>query len=371
MEARAPRLVEGPRHCLVLRGSKTSALTLSLLRSLHIVQQPYSVALQRHHSLHPFDDATSLEFLLSKADASTFVLGSHSKKRPNNLVLGRTFDYQLLDMVEYGVVDASYEGVEAFEGVRKAIVRLGSKPALVFQGELWDSGDDWAVQRSLWLDLLKADDLSRINLSALDRVFVLSALPPDRVELRHFAIRMRPSTSKVTHGHTTWHCPSAVAPTDSSPSALSLLCLCCPPQLPYVELDEMGPRVSLTFRRRLQASADLVKASLVQPKSAGRKNVSRSDAGDRVGRVHMARQDLSNVAIAKLKGLKRKRGHGMGEEDDAGGGQGAGGGTDGADGAGAAAKKRRGVSGAGGYGPNRAPAPAVQAKTPARSGSNR
>jgi len=35
--------------------------------------------------------------------SSLFVLGSHSKKRPNNLVLGRTFNHQILDMVELGV----------------------------------------------------------------------------------------------------------------------------------------------------------------------------------------------------------------------------------------------------------------------------
>lgn len=45
----------------------------------------------------------SQEKLCSKADASLFAFGSHSKKRPSNLLLGRLFDGHLLDMFELGV----------------------------------------------------------------------------------------------------------------------------------------------------------------------------------------------------------------------------------------------------------------------------
>jgi hypothetical protein len=41
---------------------------------------------------------------------SLFCFGNHQKKRPNNLIFGRLFDWQLLDMVEFGVVD--YEPME-------------------------------------------------------------------------------------------------------------------------------------------------------------------------------------------------------------------------------------------------------------------
>jgi ribosome production factor 2 len=35
-----------------------------------------------------------------------FVVGSHSKKRPNNLTFIRMFDGQILDMVEVGIESA-------------------------------------------------------------------------------------------------------------------------------------------------------------------------------------------------------------------------------------------------------------------------
>lgn len=32
-----------------------------------------------------------------------FLFGSNSKKRPNNLVFGRLYEYEVLDMVELGI----------------------------------------------------------------------------------------------------------------------------------------------------------------------------------------------------------------------------------------------------------------------------
>ena len=321
LEARAPKLVEPPRHSVLLRGSKTSSVLNSLLRDLHILSQPHSTHLHKKHGdCHPFDDPTSVEFLCSKADASVFFLASDSKKRPHNLTVGRLFDYQVLDMVEYGVDAASYKAISEFEGVRRATVRYGSKPLVLFQGEWWErGGDDWAVQRSLWLDWCKGETLDRINLSAVDRVIALTAIEPSTIHFRHYALALKPSTTR----------------------------------LPYVTLDEVGPHLTLSMRRRNQPAADLVKQAMTLPKrtdrTAERKNITLTALGDVVGRVHMQRQDLSNVAIAKLKGLKRSRQDR--EAEQAVEASGTGGGD--AKAAATGEKRRRGVSGAGGYGPNK------------------
>ncbi len=42
----------------------------------------------KHNDCRPFEDETSLEFFSVKNDAALFAYGSHSKKRPNNLVIG-------------------------------------------------------------------------------------------------------------------------------------------------------------------------------------------------------------------------------------------------------------------------------------------
>jgi len=57
----------------------------------------------KKNNIHPFDDQSSLEFFSQKNDASLFCVGTNSKKRPNNLVFVRMFDYQVLDMIELGI----------------------------------------------------------------------------------------------------------------------------------------------------------------------------------------------------------------------------------------------------------------------------
>lgn len=42
---------------------------------------------RRNPNVLPFDDASSLEFLMQKNNCGMFAVASHSKKRPDNLTL--------------------------------------------------------------------------------------------------------------------------------------------------------------------------------------------------------------------------------------------------------------------------------------------
>lgn len=72
--------------------------------------------LSKKNDIRPFENVNSLEFLSQKNDCSLFMIGSHSKKRPNNFVLGRLFNYQILDMVEFGVLN--YEAMDTFKTMK-------------------------------------------------------------------------------------------------------------------------------------------------------------------------------------------------------------------------------------------------------------
>jgi ribosome production factor 2 len=67
------------------------------------LKRPNAISFAKKNEVRPFEDASSLEFWATKNDASMFVVGQTSKKRPNNLVFARMYDYRLLDMVEVGV----------------------------------------------------------------------------------------------------------------------------------------------------------------------------------------------------------------------------------------------------------------------------
>jgi len=65
------------------------------------------LVLKKEYEIHPFDSTTtsisSLEFWASKNDASLFVVGQTTKKRPNGLTFIRMYDGRVLDMIEVGV----------------------------------------------------------------------------------------------------------------------------------------------------------------------------------------------------------------------------------------------------------------------------
>lgn len=92
---------------------------------------------KKSHNLAAFEDASLVEKMASQQDCSLFVVGSTQKKRPHNLVLGRTFDGHVLDMFETGVED--YKGVRQFKS--KGLFSADMKPILMFQGEPFELSD--------------------------------------------------------------------------------------------------------------------------------------------------------------------------------------------------------------------------------------
>ena len=99
-----------------------STLNIKCL-DLSSLKKPFTINYNEKNDIRPFEDVTKMEFYCKKNDSSLFMLGklnvsrsnhrrhsfsltclgNHNKKRPHNLILGRMFDYQLLDMVELGL----------------------------------------------------------------------------------------------------------------------------------------------------------------------------------------------------------------------------------------------------------------------------
>ena len=70
---------------------------------LSSLKKPYAINYNEKNDIRPFEDVTKMEFYCKKNDSSLFMLGNHNKKRPHNIIMGRMYDYQVLDMIELGL----------------------------------------------------------------------------------------------------------------------------------------------------------------------------------------------------------------------------------------------------------------------------
>jgi len=270
LRKKEPQVVEDPKRILFLKGPRASQQVLDVVRDLRQLTKPYNMMYSRANDVRPFEDAASLQFYSTKTECALFGLASHTKKRPHNLVLGRFFDHEVLDMYELGV--EQYTALQEFKV--KAMPGVGSKPVMVFKGEKFEFDPVYRALRFFLLDFFKCEVRDYANLAQVDRAVVISTGEQDdkRVYFRHYAIQLKRSGTR----------------------------------LPRVELAEIGPRIDLSVRRSQPPQLDDLKRALQHPvETTGRKkkNISTNVFGQRVGTIHMNRQDFSKMQVKKSRAL--------------------------------------------------------------------
>lgn len=224
---------------------------------------------KQSHDFLPFENIANVESFCKKYDCSHILLGSHTKKRPNNLILGRLFNYQMLDMIEFGVT--SYKPISA-NGSTMAN-NIGSKMCLMFQGDLFVNDDRMKLVQNMFIDCFRGEhDVKRINLLGLDHVMIVTALSEKSIHVGHYAIQFEKSGQ----------------------------------QTPKVVLHEIGPNMVLEIRRHQFAGTDLRKEAMKIPevltqKNKDKKNVFINELGDRMARVYTSQQDIVTIANKKTK----------------------------------------------------------------------
>lgn len=284
MLERNAKVLENPKTMLALKGHATSNITNAVLAELYVLKKPYARKLSRKNDLLPFESGgeTHLENLARLNDASLFALGNHTKKRPHNLVLGRTFGFRILDMIEFGI--KNYRPMTDFpKGVPSA---PGSMPCILFNGDDYHTSEVTERLQSLLLDIFRGPaDVEKLALAGVDRAitFTLEAprSGPPTVSFRQFAIVLKKDAES---------------------------------KLPKVELEEVGPSFDLAVRRTQFAPEAMRKEAMRVAKDpraeAKKKSISRNEMGDKLGQIHLGKQDLSSIVLARMKGLGRKRSHG-------------------------------------------------------------
>ncbi|GAB4856404.1 hypothetical protein Ancab_014323 [Ancistrocladus abbreviatus] len=278
LEKRAPKLVEGGRKTLILHGTKTSSVLNAVLTEIYNLKRGSAVKYTRKNAnIRPFESGgeTSLEFFSLKTDCSIFVFGSHSKKRPDNLVIGRMYDHHIYDLMEVGI--ENFRSMESFSYDKKLAPKVGSKPLVAFIGEGFESVDELKHLKEVMLDLLRGEVVENFNLTGLDRIYVCTALSSKRVFFSHCALRLKKSGTIV----------------------------------PRMELVEVGPSMDLVVRRHRLPNEDLRKEAMKTAPEQTKKTV-KNVKGDallgKVGKIYIPDQKVGDAVLPnKAKGVKRER----------------------------------------------------------------
>lgn len=306
---------------LFLRGTSCSQVTQDALADLFALRQPLAKKFTKKNAIHPFEDASSLEFFAEKNDAAFLVFGSSSKKRPHTLTFARTFGFKVLDMLELGVEPDSFRMLKQFKGKKPAI---GLRPMVAFAGTAWEStvANEYTIAKSMFTDFFCGERTAdKIDVEGLQYVVVLTAGEEGAAEgekpaihLRVYLIKTKRSGQKLPRVEVSVHVGSSC--TTATPSGLPLTHT-------LVQVEEMGPRIDFRVGRMQEPEEAMLKEALKKARGTEertKKNVSMDIMGDKIGRIHTGKLDMSELQTRKMKGLKRSRDEGLegddGDEDD-------------------------------------------------------
>ncbi|XP_018328110.1 ribosome production factor 2 homolog [Agrilus planipennis] len=268
LTSREPQLVEGPKRAAFFWGRKTSELVRNLLKDLYVLKKPDAIFLNKKNNITVFENVTPVEAICKKYETPLFAMGSHSKKRPNNVVFGRMFNYSLLDMVELGI--DTYEGLKDFAGAK---VTLGVKPCLIFNGP-WDQSDELKQLKSIFVDLFHKEHVEQLSLQGLEHAISFTVTPEGKIAVRSYKVLLKKSGLRT----------------------------------PRIELEEIGPRFDMSLRRSKLPSEDLMKQACKKPKELKvikKKNIDKDALGNTKGRIHIGKQEIYKIQTRKMKGLKK------------------------------------------------------------------
>ncbi|OAV91495.1 hypothetical protein PTTG_05079 [Puccinia triticina 1-1 BBBD Race 1] len=333
LQAREPKLVEDAKISIFVKSTQTSERVRIALSELHQLRSSaHSIQFAKRNLIHPFEDPSSLQFWSVKNDASLFLIGSDSKKRPDNLTFVRMFDHEVLDMVEVGI-----EGAVSLADIKGPKTSPGLIPLFHFVGTLWDSNERYKQFKSMLLDFFRGQEIHSIDLvHGLQYVISVSVgeldQPGTTTSLLNVAPSTLPTSTETLNETAKRKTPKPVSLVDSSQPNLTdnveglplvhfrtylVQLLKSGQREPRVELLPHGPSFDFRLRRAQAPSEDLLKLALQRhlpkkpagenKKAQGNKNVDIDEMGDKVGKIHVGQQELDKLQSRKMKGLKKDR----------------------------------------------------------------
>ena len=184
----------------------------------------------------------------------------------------------------------------------KLQIPVETKPLILFAGSQWDDASStsqaslFRTLKSVFLDLFSGQEVSSADVASLQHLLIIATGEPTSESGTQSAQTPIPP-GQVPVIHLRWYKLRTLRSSD--------------PKTPRLEVDPMGPSFDFRIGRYREAEDSMMKDALKktrpphEPRS--KKNVEMGLVGDKIGRVHLGRQDLSTLQTRKMKGLKRGR----------------------------------------------------------------
>lgn len=184
--------------------------------------------------------------------------------------MGRLFDSHILDLVEFGV--ENFVSMTQIKGLKAP---FGHKPSFIFQGDEFENDDKYRNIKNLIIDFFHIKDEKEIDQEGIDLIISCSVLN-GKIFFRTYCCTTSSTGTKY----------------------------------PKIDLIPQGPNFDMVIRRTQFADEDVKKQACRIPKQnmvKKVKNISHSVFGEKIGTIHMDKQNFDHLQTRKMKGLKRKR----------------------------------------------------------------
>ena len=275
LESLKSKVIEDPKQCLFINTANSSEIMRMVLHELYLMRKDLSKKLTRKENIfNIIQNKDNVEFLCTKNNTTFFSLSSHNKKHPMDLTLGCLYDHQLLDSFEFEVTN--FIPMSYFK--ESLTINSDLKPIIIFQGELFESDFNYDRLKKFFIDYFQLYDKENVIISELRRIIVISIENDEKiVKIRNYQINGDLSNKN---------------------------------SLNKINLVEIGPSFDLKERNFLLADEVLYKKSLKQPKGVKEtkeKNIEKNKIlGEKRGRIHMQKQNLTAVSLKKYKKIMNK-----------------------------------------------------------------
>ncbi|OII77969.1 BRIX domain-containing protein [Cryptosporidium andersoni] len=289
-------LVHEETKCrLLIKGLKCKENVQNLLRDIYkLFPRTYTKmvrGISRGDVINsPWDDMMKMEQLAHKHGAGISIYANSSKKRPFRLVFTRYYDGHVLDMYEFNVLSYIPLSINGKLGLPK----YGSKPLVISQGAIFEINNVYKNLRNMLLDIFSGYSCrgSKIYLKGIDHLIVVSAIEDENkikqssgdqeshiiIDIRNYAILMNSKEDIVGEIR----------------SDANLI----QSGVPHISLIPLDFNLKLKITKYKLAEKLTLKAALAVPKEVKpkvTKNISTNILGETVGRIHVGKQDLSNL----------------------------------------------------------------------------